>query len=207
MGRSCLNKGPASAPAPGVPAALVLAFASLGGPARAGEVVVGVFDHAVFAPPQSEHGEDIMLGWRSDPIRGWTGLARPSIDVTVSANDRVATDFVAVGFSWRLAIADRGRLYLRPGFGVAYTNGEAGIGNAYQPDIDQAERERRLHLASTRIDFGSHDLFNPQIALGFRITRSLSLEAAYDHLSNGQIFHHGKNQGLDDAGLRVAYRY
>jgi hypothetical protein len=186
-------------------AALALGLAGVAGTSRAGDVFAGVYDHAVFS--SVEGGEDIMLGYRTDPIRGLTWLARPSVGVMISANSRVATDFVSVGLNWPLSIAYGGRLYLRPGFGVAYTNGEAGIGNAADLTVGPVVHERREHLVATRIDFGSHGLFSPELALGFRITPRWAVEASYVHLSNGQIFHRGKNQGLDDPGLRMVYKF
>jgi hypothetical protein len=186
-------------------AALATALLGIAGPSRAGDYFVGVYDHAVFS--SVEGGEDIMLGYRTDPIRSWTWLARPSVGITVSANTRVPTDFVAVGLNWPLTIAYDGRLYVRPGFGVAYTNGEAGIGNAADLTVGPVVHARREHLVATRIDFGSHEQFEPELAFGFKFTPRWAIEASYVHLSNGQIFHHGKNQGLDDPGLRMAYRF
>ncbi len=189
------------------PVCAALALGLAVGPARAGDLFAGVYDHALAAPAGSEHGEDIMLGFRTDPIAGWTWLAKPSVHIILSGNSRVATDFVALGLNWRLPIGFGGRLYLRPGFGVAYTNGEANVGNAYAAGLTPAEHARRLYLSQTRIDFGSHAQFEPELALGYRLTPRWGVEASYVHLSNGQILHHGKNQGLDDAGLRVAYSF
>jgi len=190
-------------------AALILAvlLSIFAGPSHADDVFIGGYDHALFAPPQSEHGEDIMLGYRTAPLRGWTWLARPSVDVYISANTQVPTDFVVVGLNWPLTIAYDGRLYIRPGLGVAYTTGEADIGNSADLTVGQAVHDHRLHLAQTRIDFGSHALFSPELAFGYKLTPRIAIETSYVHLSNGQIFHHGKNQGLDDAGLRMAYSF
>ena len=50
-------------------------------------------------------------------------------------------------------------------------------------------------------------LFAPELALGFRFNDRWAAELSYTHLSNGQIFHTGKNQGLDDAGMRLVYSF
>jgi hypothetical protein len=188
-------------------AALSAAFSLSCGEVSAADVFGGVYDHAIFAPSGGESGADIMLGARSAPIQGWTWLAKPSLHVILSANTKVPTDFAAVGLNWMLPLAFDGRLYARPGFGLAYTTGQADVGNAYAPGLSASERERRLHLSQTRIDFGSNELFEPEFALGYRVTRQWATEISYIHLSNGQIFHQGKNQGLDDVGVRVAYTF
>ena len=174
---------------------------------QAGDIFIGGYEHGLSAPPQSEHGQDIMLGYRTASLRGWMWLARPSVDVFISANSATSTDFVVVGLNWPLAVAYDGRLYIRPGLGLAYSTGEANIGAAFDPEVSQAERQRRLHLSQTRIDFGSHVLFSPELALGYKLTPRIAVETSYVHLSNGQIFHHGKNQGLDDVGVRMAYSF
>jgi hypothetical protein len=38
-----------------------------------------------------------------------------------------------------------------------------------------------------------------------RLNDRWSAELSWVHISNGEIFHHGKNQGLDDTGVRVVY--
>ena len=73
------------------------------------------------------------------------------------------------------------------------------------PGLAPAEIQRRLTLFETRIDFGSKILFEPELALGVRLNDRWSAELSWVHISNGEIFHHGKNQGLDDAGVRVIY--
>jgi lipid A 3-O-deacylase len=51
-------------------------------------------------------------------------------------------------------------------------------------------------------------LFEPELALGYDLNDKLVGRAvSYTHLSNGQIFHQGKNQGLDDAGVRLVYKF
>ena len=80
-------------------------------------------------------------------------------------------------------------------------------GNTVLAGISAAEAANRTYLYYHRIAFGSRVLFEPQFALGLNVTDKVSVEASYTHLSNGQIFHQGKNQGLDDAGVRLNYRF
>ena len=174
--------------------------------AHAGDVFGGVYAHGLGTDQSQEGGADIMLGVRSERIDALWFIGKPSIHLMIAGNTKVPTDFVAAGFNWPLYVFHT-PFYIRPGIGFAGTTGEADVGNAFQPGISAAEAQRRLHLAATRIDFGSHDLFEPEFAVGYKINARLKIEASYVHLSNGQILHSGKNQGLDDAGVRLAYKF
>ena len=175
--------------------------------AQAADIFGGIYGHGLGTKQSQEGGVDIMLGARTERIDALWWLLKPSVHVIVSANTQVPTDFIAVGFNWPIAILHSPHWYLRPGIGIAGTTGEADVGSPYQAGISPQESQRRAYLARTRIDFGSHDLFEPEIALGYRINERYKIEASYVHLSNGQILHSGKNQGLDDVGVRLAYKF
>jgi len=152
--------------------------------AKAGELTAGVYGH------------DLI----------WT----PQVHVVAVANTAVPTDWVAVGFDWKIGLQKLGlssNFYLRPGIGMAYTTGKAGLPPVNAPGLSPAEISRRLHLYHTRKDFGSHWEFEPDLALGYRVSPKLAAELSYEHLSNGEILHHGKNQGLDDLGARLIYAF
>jgi lipid A 3-O-deacylase len=73
---------------------------------------------------------------------------------------------------------------------------------------DPVEAARRLRLYQTRIDFGSKVLFEPELALGLQLNDRVSVEASWVHLSNGRILGKSKkNQGMDDAGVRLAWKF
>jgi hypothetical protein len=183
---------------------LVLAVL-LVGRASAGELFAGLYGHGLSTPSGHEHGADFVLGYRTAPIGRLTWLAKPSVGVFVSANSSVPTDFAVVNLNWPLAIS--GRFYVRPAFGMAYTTGKANIGDPGDMTASAAVRARRLRLSQTRIDFGSQVLFEEEVAFGYRLNGHWAVEASYVHFSNGEILHHGANQGLDDLGLRVAYSF
>lgn len=174
--------------------------------ASASEVWIGGYAHAL-GTKQREGGFDTQLGIRSDRIESLWWLGKPSIHLLGSVNSEVRTDFVAVGVNYPLHIFPDKRFFIRPGIGIAYTNGEADVGNAFEPGLSASEKARRIQLNATRIDFGSHAVFEPEFALGYHFTPKLSAEISYVHLSNGQILHQGKNQGLDDVGARLTYRF
>lgn len=191
-------------------AAAVLACA-VAGRASAAELTLGLYAHDVSflgtaigsGAADREKGADIQLGVRSGRIEALRLIGAPQAHAFVSINTDNTSDFVAAGLSWPIALG--GRFYLRPGLGLAYTDGKAGLPPVNAPGLSPAEIQRRLDLRNTRIDFGSRTLFEPEIALGARLSPRWSAELSWVHISNGEVFHHGKNQGLDDAGVRVVY--
>ena len=194
-------------------AALGAALVGLAGAAQAGELLVGLYAHdAAFlgdafgvGSAGRESGADLHLGYRSERIE-WLGLiARPQAHAFVSVNSESTSNFVAAGLSWPIDLTHN--FYLRPGLGLAYTDGEHGLPPVNAPGLSAAEVQRRLNLYDTRIDFGSALLFEPEIGIGYRFSERLSGELSWVHISNGEIFHQGKNQGMDDAGVRFAYRF
>jgi len=196
-------------------AAAACAAVAVAAPALAGEAFVGVYKHDVtflgnavgLGAAGREDGVDVHLGYRTDRIESLRWLGKPQAHAFVSINSENTSNFVAAGFNWRIELGQPGGFYLRPGFGLAYTDGKAGLPPANAPNISDEERARRTELYYTRIDFGSQVLFEPELALGYDINDSWSTELSYTHLSNGQIFHQGKNQGLDDVGVRLVYKF
>ena len=185
-------------------AAALAAFTAL--PASAADIWAGGYAHGVGTKQGQEGGADFMVGLQSERIDGLWWLFKPAVHGMIAANTNVPSDFVAAGFDWPIALF-HSKWYVRPGIGLAYTTGEADIGSAFAPGLSAQESERRAHLAATRIDFGSSVLFEPELAFGYRINDKWRAELSYVHLSNGQILHQGKNQGMDDIGLRVGYRF
>ena len=55
---------------------------------------------------------------------------------------------------------------------------------------------------------GPKILGEPALALGLRLSEKTSIEASGVHLTNGRILGNSKkNQGMDDAGVRLAYKF
>ena len=193
--------------------ALAMAVGLGAGAAQAGEIFGGVYAHDVtfignvvgLGAAGREKGADFHFGYRTDRIEGLSLIWKPHVHVFGSINTDNTSNFVAAGFDWKIGL--KGPLYFRPGIGLAYTDGKTELPSATQPGISAAEAANRTYLYYHRIAFGSRVLFEPQFALGLNVTDKVSVEASYTHLSNGQIFHQGKNQGLDDAGVRLNYRF
>jgi hypothetical protein len=196
-------------------AAAACAAVAFAAPAFAGEAFVGVYKHDVtflgeavgLGAAGREDGVDVHLGYRTNRIESLRWLGKPQVHAMVSINSENTSNFVAAGFDWRIELGKPGGFYLRPGMGLAYTDGEAGLPPVNAPGLTPEEIQRRLVLYNTRIDFGSQVLFEPELALGYRFNDRMAAELSYTHLSNGQIFHQGKNQGLDDVGVRLVYKF
>jgi hypothetical protein len=186
----------------------VLAWAPRAG---AAELILGGYAHDVTyigklvgsGAAGREGGADIELGVRSARIEALHLIGAPQAHAFVSLNTNNTSNFVAAGLSWPIRI--NRTFYFRPGLGLAYTDGKAGLPPVNAPGLTPEEVQRRLHLYNTRIDFGSQLLFEPELNLGVRLNDRWSAELSWVHISNGEIFHHGKNQGLDDTGVRVVY--
>ncbi len=155
-----------------------------GDPALADEIWLGAYRHDV-APftHEYESGADIKAGWRGNPIKDLHVIGEPSPYALASANLQGGTDYAAVGLSWHLGT----RIYARPGIGIAIHDG---------PSL-KVRRGRR-------VDLGSRVLFEPELAVGWRIASTFNLEISWIHLSHARLFS-GQNPGLNSLGLRAVY--
>lgn len=165
---------------------LVPALLLAASPAYAGELFVGLHKHAVDTPLSlgggEERGADFSLGYRFDGIAG-TGVQPYVFGALNSAGD---TSYAAAGLSYRLG----GKLYVRPGVGLAIHNGSTS----------------KFEIANNgQIDFGSRVLFEPELAAGIQATPRLGVEASWVHMSHAQLF--GKqNPGIDNIGVRLNWK-
>ena len=153
-------------------------------PAHAGELFGGVYAHAVDTPltrSQAEGGADIQLGWRGGAI-GRTPLQPYVFGALNTAGD---TSYAAVGISARFG----DRIYVRPGFGIAIHNGSA---------------KNFQDLTNDKIDFGSRILFEPELGIGAQVSRRLTIEASWVHMSHAQLFGR-QNPGIDNFGVRLNF--
>ena len=189
---------------------------ALAAPASAGEIIAGVFAHDVtfvgeavgLGAAGKEAGANVHLGWRSDRLDSWPDWMRgPRAHVFISGNTEGDTSYIAAGLTWHIPLSDDGRWYVQPGMGLAVHDGYDLFPDFSEPGISPEEFDRRVALRSERIEFGSQIVFEPEISLGYRITDNVAVELSYVHLSNGQIFHQGKNEGLDEVGVRFLYRF
>jgi hypothetical protein len=155
------------------------------GPAHAGEIFGGVYAHDVKTPLDKsgiEGGADVELGWRGGAI-GRTPLQPYVFGALNTAGD---TSYAAAGLSAKFGKA----VYVRPGLGIAIHNGSAR--NFSDP-------------TNRKIDFGSRVLFEPELGIGAQVSRRLSIEASWVHMSHAQLFGR-QNPGIDNFGVRLNFR-
>lgn len=169
----------------------VLAFVLLlaATPANAAELFAGLLAHDVHLPLDKggeENGVEVELGWRGERLHALGFLGAPSPYVFGSLAVGGKTHFAAAGLSWRLG---HGPLYLRPGLGLAvHTRPGDGV-----------------NAAGLRTDLGSRVVFEPELAIGYRISERVGIEGVLVHLSHAQLFSR-QNPGMDSIGLRLTLR-
>jgi hypothetical protein len=150
--------------------------------ANAGEIFGGIHVHDVKTPLDKsgiEDGLDFSVGYRGGRMFG-TPLQPYIFGALNSAGQ---TDYAAAGISARFGLG--GGWYIRPGVGLAIHDGSAG--KFYRTD---------------KIAFGSRVLFEPEVGIGTRLNRKLSIEASWVHMSHAQL-EGRENPGIDNLGFRV----
>lgn len=179
----------------------------IAGPAAAGEAFVGVYAHDIddgISYGKFEDGAQIVGGVRTTALDELAFLGRPRVHLLAGLNTSGGVNYVASGLAWRFDLTKR--LYVQPGLGLAIHDGRVAFPSPDEPGISPAERLKRLNDFQTKLDLGSRVLFEPELSIGYKATRRLSLELSWIHLSHGRLA--GRyNPGVGDVGLRVLYRY
>jgi hypothetical protein len=159
-------------------------------PAQAGEVMAGVYAHDAdlhISICCYEHGADLLFGVRSDPfarLGRWGDLRAYGFG---AVNTSGGVSFAAAGVAWRIPLGRR--FYLQPGFGGAVHTGD----------------DKKYDVPG-KLELGSRFLFEPELALGVKLSDRWSAEASYIHLSHAQLAG-PQNPGMDDIGVRAVYRF
>jgi hypothetical protein len=163
-------------------AAALAAALLVSAPVCADELWAGFYDHdATFADEKFESGSDIKAGWIGTPIDALSAIGRPAPHVLLSAALDGGTDYAAAGLNWKFGTT----VYLRPGIGLSINNGP-----------------RRAVSNGRRVDLGSRVTFEPEAAVGWRLSDRLAIEASWVHLSHATLFSK-QNRGIDSLGVRL----
>jgi hypothetical protein len=126
------------------------------------------------------------------------------VHLLAGVNTAGGIDYLATGLGWRFDVTRR--LYIQPGIGVAIHDGHVNLPSPDEPGITPQERLKRLADYQTKLDLGSRVLFEPELSIGWKATRRLSVELSWIHLSHGKLAG-DYNPGVADVGVRLAYRY
>ncbi|MGE3304007.1 MAG: hypothetical protein AB7M12_12945 [Hyphomonadaceae bacterium] len=165
------------------------------------EIRFGVMAHNTgILVPQNGGKEDgvnvhAQLEFSTPGVLRWAFSPRPY--VMASVNTAGETSYAAIGLDWRWKFAEGWAL--EPTLGYAVHDGD--IDSPY----DKAD-PRHGPYVEDHLLLGSRDVFR----VGFGLTRDLTprwaAQLQWDHLSHGQILGTGRNEGLDDLGVRLIYK-
>ena len=124
-------------------------------------------------------------------------LWSPKPYVMGSVNTAGDTNFGGVGLQWDWQFAEGWAI--EPGVGYVIHDGELTF------PFPQGD-PRNDPISATTVFFGSRDLFRTSLSLNRDLGEKWGVQLMYEHLSHGQILGSGRNQGLDNIGVRVRYR-
>ena len=156
------------------------------------EIVVGAYEHDVpFLASQREHGADANLEVRfaSPDFLKAIGSPRPFIGGLY--NTEKTTNQGYFGLNWDFTLA---RALFRAADSLFLG---ADLGGAVADASENGKLKRKA--------LGSHMFFREDLDLGYRFDPSWSVMASFNHISNAGLAKH--NQGLNDLGLRIGYRF
>lgn len=184
----------------------VAAMLAAGG-ANAGEVFLGGYAHDVddgISYGKFEDGMQIVGGARTTSLDELAFLGKPRVHLLAGVNTSGGTNYAAAGLSWRFHLNER--FYVQPGIGVAIQDGRVNLPSPNAPGLSSEERLKRLRDFQTKLDLGSRVLFEPELSIGWKATRRLSVELSWIHMSHAKLAD-DYNPGVGDVGVRLLYRY
>ena len=125
-------------------------------------------------------------------------ILAPRPYIVGSYNTACDTNFGGVGLLWNWVFAQGWSL--EPSLGYVLHDG------ANESPFPQGD-PRSDAFARENVYFGSDDLFRTGLALNRDFGPNWGLQLQYEHLSHGQILGNGRNQGIDNLGVRAYWRF
>lgn len=190
----------------GLAGAVVLgaAAAAIASPAQAGveSVHVGVMAHNICitncknADKESGPNIELQVNFDSPGFLSWAFSPEPYL--VASVNTAGDTSFAGFGLEWSWEFAEGWAL--EPGVGYVIHDGETN--NPYANGTPEAAAFADDHLL-----LGSEDLFRTSLALTKDLAGPWQAQLFFSHLSHGQIIGSGRNQGVDQLGVRIGYSF
>lgn len=166
------------------------------------EVHIGVMAHNICVTDcknaDKEEGPniEIQVSFDSPGFLNWAGAPQPYL--MASINTAGDTSFAGFGLEWRWEFAEGWAL--EPGVGYIVHNGETT--NPYPNGSLEAAA-----FADEHVLLGSEDLFRTSIGLTRDFEGPWEAQLFFEHLSHGQILGDGRNQGMDQIGIRIGYSF
>jgi lipid A 3-O-deacylase len=121
---------------------------------------------------------------------------QPYLIATLNTNGD--TSYAGFGFQWDFRFLDK--WHFDPAVGYVIHNGYTNEPYTRADPRYQAYIDSHLLL-------GSKDLFRLALAVSREFGDNVEGQLSFEHLSHGYIIGDGRNQGLDNAGLRLIYKY
>ena len=118
--------------------------------------------------------------------------------LTASVNTAGNTSYGGVGLLWNWDFAEGWSF--EPSLGYVYHDG--ALASPFPQGDPRSDAFSDVHVL-----FGSKDLFRTGLAINRDFGENWGLQLQYDHLSHGQILGNGRNQGLDNIGLRAYWKF
>lgn len=167
---------------------------------RADENSLGINAEIIFEEPE-------FLKWALTP--------QPYINGTLNLGGK--TSFAGGGLLWRQNLGKK--FYADFAFGGVIHSGTKDVkfpgpfpsdgANSPADELEAFAQDSRefFRQLDTEIEFGSRLLFREQVTLGMRVNDDWAAEIFYEHLSNAGLSENGKNDGVDNLGIKVARRF
>lgn len=184
---------------------VVLASASLATAPAHGEVAalrVGVMDHNVCVYNCKNAGKedgpniDVQVDFDSPNFLSWAFSPEPYLIASVNvAGD---TSFYGGGLTWTLPVTDHWSV--EGGLGYVLHDGETEL--PFENGTPEAAAFTEEHVL-----LGSRDLFRTSLSVARELPGPWRVEAHFMHVSHGQILGTGRNQGIDQLGVRLRYSF
>lgn len=127
---------------------------------------------------------------------GWAGGPHPYVMASVNTDRN--TSYGGVGLEWDWEFAKGWRF--EPGFGYVIHDG--AVNNPFASGTPEAADYSQDHVL-----LGSKDLFRTSLAVTWDLLPTWAVQGIYEHLSHGQILGTGRNQGMDEIGVRAIWRF
>ncbi|MGE0741553.1 MAG: acyloxyacyl hydrolase [Hyphomonadaceae bacterium] len=166
------------------------------------EVHVGVMQHNICVTncknADKEDGPNVEFQVSFDSPTWLDWAASPQPYLIASVNTAGETSYAGFGLEWRWDFAENWAL--EPGVGYVIHDGETN--NPFANGTPEAAAFAEEHVL-----LGSEDLFRTSLALTYDFEGPWEAQVLFEHLSHGQILGNGRNQGLDNIGIRFGYQF
>jgi len=166
------------------------------------EARIGVFQHNICVNDCKNADKEDGPNVEAEIVFASPGFLKfafsPRPFAVASINTAGNTSYGGAGLGWQFAFA--GKWHVEPA--LAYVIHDGAVASPFpqgDPRSDAFSEENVL--------FGSEDLFRTSLSVGRDFGDNWGAQITYEHLSHGQILGDGRNQGIDNIGARLFWRF